>query len=76
MGHIEKAPPLSVICTALKAEILFQDFVFNVDTLILQYALAISTKQTIRILNFYQTTKHTSDAAETSGENVHKMMPF
>ena len=39
--------------------------------------MAILTKQTSRILNFYhQTTKHTSDAPETSVENINEKIPF
>ena len=62
LGYIEKAPPLSDICTAMKREILFQDFFYDVNSLILWYNLAIFAKQTERISNFYQKTKHTSDA--------------
>ena len=67
---MEKAPPLSDICTALKGEILLQDF-HNLNTLILWYKQIanISTKQTTRILNFCQTTKHTSDGTETENVN-------
>ena len=32
MGHTEKAPLFSDICTAWKGEILFQDFFCNVNT--------------------------------------------
>ena len=38
--------------------------------------MAIFAKQTSRILNFYETTKHTSDATEISVENVNKKIPF
>ena len=39
--------------------------------------LTISAKQTTRILNFYQTTKHTtSDAKSASFENVNERIPF
>ena len=68
---MEKAPPLSDICTALKGEILLQDFFHNLNTLILWYKQIanISTKQTTRILNFYQITKHTSDGTEAENVN-------
>ena len=67
-------PPLSVICTALKGEIPSQNFVHNVDTLILWYTLVMTifAKQISRILNFYQTTEHASDATEISFENANK----
>ena len=35
LGHIEKAPSVSVICAAVKGEIFFQDFAYILDTLIL-----------------------------------------
>ena len=38
--------------------------------------MAILAKQASRILNFYQTTKHTSDAPETSVENTNEKIPF
>ena len=68
---MEKAPPRSDICTALKGGILLQDFFHNLNTLILWYKQIanISTKQTTRILNFYQTTKHTSDGTEAENVN-------
>ena len=69
LGHIEKAPPLSVICTALKGDILFQDFVYNLHTYFtVHLAMAVSTKQTTRILNLYQTTKHATDATDKFDE--------
>ena len=62
LGDTEKASLLPDICTAWKEKILFDDFFCNVNTLILWYNLAIFAKQT-GILNFYQTTKHTTGDA-------------
>ena len=39
LGHNEKTPPVSVICNAVKAEILFQNSAYNLATLILRYTL-------------------------------------
>ena len=38
--------------------------------------MAISVKQTTKILNMYQTTKHTIDATEKSVGNVNNKKPF
>ena len=38
--------------------------------------MEISGKQATRILNLYQTTKHTIDATEKSVENVNNKIPF
>ena len=60
LGHIEKTPPVSVICNAVKAEILFQNSAYNLATYFtVHLVMAISTKQTTRMLNLYQTTKLT-----------------
>ena len=78
LGHIEKTPTVSVICTAVKVEILFQDFAYNLDTLILQYILQwlyFHKANNKNVINLYQTTKHTIDATEKSVENVNEM-PF
>ena len=38
--------------------------------------MAISGKQTTRILNLYQTAQHTIDATEKYDENVNNKIPF
>ena len=65
LGHTEKAPPLSDICTAWKGEILFEDFFSNVAKhTYFMVQFGIFAKQITRMLHFYQTTKHTtSDTA-------------
>ena len=63
LGHIGKAPPVSVICIAVKVGIIFQDFAYTLDTLI-----GYICKQTTGTWNLCDSNKHTIDATEKSAE--------